>query len=99
MWVYFQLAARQHQLTDIFTRSQPANPSVTRSLPTLSRLAISDGAAFMELLRHSANQLGVPADELAKVVLQKWLDRVSILIFIVWIVPDLTDTARATIKV
>lgn len=58
--------------------SQPANPSVTRFLPTLARLAISDGAAFTELLRQSASQLRVPYDDLAQLILQKWLDRVSV---------------------
>lgn len=57
---------------------QPANPSVTRFLPTLGRLAISDGAAFTELLRQSAIQLQVSYDNLAQLILQKWLDRVSI---------------------
>lgn len=65
--------------TDTCTISlrQPTAQPVTRFLPTLARLAISDGTAFVELLHQSANQLGMPYDQLAAAVLQKWLDRVS----------------------
>lgn len=59
------------------TLPQPTSSPVTRFLPTLARLAIADGAAFVELLQHSANQMGLSYDQIAEAVLQKWLDRVS----------------------
>lgn len=50
---------------------------ITRYLTTLSRLAIIDVNAFMELLNRAASKLGVSPEETLKKLIAEWLDRVG----------------------